>query len=82
MRNLLIVVGPLAEESLLAGASKDRTGPAQDASRPSVRKESLRTERERAGSPRDDRPSERGERYREDPGHAPGTMIATRSQRS
>ena len=50
MRNLLIVVSPFAEE-LLAVAGKNRTGPAQDASRPSFWAESLRTEGERTGSP-------------------------------
>jgi hypothetical protein len=65
MRKLLIVVGPLAEESFLAvHASEDRTGPVENGSRPSVGTQSLSTESERTGSPRDDRSCGRGERNR------------------
>jgi hypothetical protein len=63
MRRLLIVVGPGADESLLAlPASQNRTDSTQEGSQLSFWTESSYTEREHMGGPRRDRSYERGER--------------------
>jgi hypothetical protein len=63
MRRLLIVVGPVADESLLAlPASQNRTDSTEEGSQLSFWTEGPYTESWHMGSPRQDRSYERGER--------------------